>query len=94
MKATRFVDNLKNIIAVKDILLRFLKKKTKDDDKTTQFVLFYLNKHVEALNSIYNSLPFFDTSKENYYIGLQFMIYRTKVKLILFFKYLYYCFKF
>ena len=51
----------------------------KDNDKTTQFLLFYLNKHVEALNSIYNSLPFFDSTKENYYIGLQFMIYRTKV---------------
>lgn len=51
----------------------------KDFDKTTTFLLFYLNKHVEALNSIYNNLPFYDSTKENYFVGLQFMIYRTKI---------------
>ncbi len=50
-----------------------------DMDKTTTFLLFYLNKHVEALNSIYNGLQFFDAQKEKYLIGLQFMIYRTKI---------------
>lgn len=48
-------------------------------EKTTTFLLFYLNKHVEALNSIYNGLEFFDPNKEKYLVGLQFMIYRTKV---------------
>jgi disintegrin and metalloproteinase domain-containing protein 10 len=48
-------------------------------DKTTAFILFYLNKHVEALNSIYNSLPFYDASKDRYLVGVQFMIYRTKI---------------
>ena len=38
-----------------------------------------MNKHVEALNNIYNSLPFYDSNKDKYYIGLQFMIYRTKI---------------
>ena len=56
----------------------------RDADKTTTFLLFYLNKHVEALNTIYNSLPFYDSAKESYYIGLQFMIYRTKVNFIFF----------
>ena len=51
----------------------------RDPDKTYTFLLFYLNKHVEALNSIYNGLQFFDSNKEKYLIGLQFMIYRTKV---------------
>jgi hypothetical protein len=56
----------------------------RDADKTTTFLLFYLNKHVEALNTIYNSLPFYDSAKESYYIGLQFMIYRTKVRIFYF----------
>ena len=50
-----------------------------DNAKTTAFILFYLNKHVEALNTIYNGLQFFDSNKENYFVGLQFMIYRTKI---------------
>jgi hypothetical protein len=53
----------------------------RDNEKTTQFLLFYLNKHVEALNTIYNGLQFFESNKEKYLIGLQFMIYRTKVRI-------------
>lgn len=50
-----------------------------DHVKTVSFILFYLNKHVEALNSIYNGLKFYDADKSRYYVGVQFMIYRTKI---------------
>jgi hypothetical protein len=50
-----------------------------DNAKTTAFILFYLNKHVEALNAIYNGLQFYDSTKDSYYVGIQFMIYRTKI---------------
>jgi len=50
-----------------------------DNAKTTAFILFYLNKHVEALNAIYNGLQFFDSTKDTYFVGIQFMIYRTKI---------------
>ena len=48
-------------------------------ETTTTFLLFYLNKHVEALNSIFNSLTFFNSDKSRYYVGVQFMIHRTKI---------------
>ena len=51
----------------------------RDLEKTTTFLLFYLNKHVEALNAIYNSVQFYNADKDKYYVGLQFMIYRTKI---------------
>ena len=50
-------------------------------DTTITYLLFFMNKHVEFLNSVYNSLPFYDSNKEKYLIGVQFMIHRTKVKI-------------
>ncbi len=47
--------------------------------KTVSFILFYLNKHVEALNNVYNGLKFFDPDQARYYLGVQFLIYRTKI---------------
>ena len=34
---------------------------------------------MEALNTVYNGLKFYDADKEKYFVGLQFMIYRTKI---------------
>lgn len=47
--------------------------------KTVDFIRNFLHKHVESLNSIYNSLPFYNENETKYYIGLQFSIHRTKV---------------
>lgn len=57
----------------------FKNEGNEDHVKTVSFILFYLNKHVEALNSVYNGLRFFDSSQQKYYVGVQFMIYRTKI---------------
>lgn len=57
----------------------FRNEGNEDHVKTVSFILFYLNKHVEALNSIYNGLKFWDADKAKYYVGVQFMIYRTKI---------------
>ena len=34
---------------------------------------------MEALNNIYNGLQFFNADKTKYYVGVKFMIYRTKI---------------
>jgi hypothetical protein len=38
-----------------------------------------MNKHVEFLNSVFNNMKFYNANKDEYYIGIKFMIHRTKV---------------
>jgi hypothetical protein len=40
----------------------------------------FMQKHVEALNAIYSGLQFFNQDKSKYYVGVKFVIRRTKVK--------------
>jgi disintegrin and metalloproteinase domain-containing protein 10 len=39
----------------------------------------FMQKHVEALNTIYSGLQFFNSDKTNYYVGVKFVIKRTKI---------------
>ena len=48
-------------------------------DTTNTFLLYLLNEHVKFLNSVYHTLPFFDARRHAYFIGLQFMIHRTRI---------------
>lgn len=55
----------------------------KNPETTISYLLAFLNRHVQFLNKIYNDLPFFDAEKQRYFIGVQFMVHRTKVICIL-----------
>jgi len=50
-----------------------------DHEATVRFLMSYLQKHVEALNSIYSILPFYNEIKNEYYIGVRFSIHRTRL---------------
>lgn len=42
-------------------------------------MLFFLNQQVSALNSIYNPILFYDSTRTNYYTGVNFRISRSKI---------------
>ena len=46
---------------------------------TVSYLVFFMNRLVEFLNTVFSEIEFFDQSKESYYTGLKFMIHRTQV---------------
>ena len=46
---------------------------------TITYLLFFINKQVEFLNSVFSKIKFYDAAKENFYTGLKFLIHRTKI---------------
>lgn len=57
----------------------FKNEGNRNPETTITYLLFFMNKHVEFLNSVFNSIKFYDAAKEKYFIGLKFMIHRTKI---------------